>query len=287
MIKLSRISKVLLISLLITTTVGVSAYSISNKKSIAENEKTKVLSENKESSEKDNINIPLTDKKNNEEKKDNLVTVSEEKKDNENQALKATDNKKNNSALVDNNKVEKEVKKEAKKEVKKNKVEDKKLPKDEKKPVDVNNTELSKEEILKKARTALDLWYSSIENFENIEYETIQEKICYTSPRFTSKDQIVDVFKGTFTESEAKKIADDVSLTEDGKLYIIVGQIGDVITYRQPITEFKAIQEGDKIKVSLTEKRGTVHGPELRKQELKLIRENGKWVFTKCWFLFK
>lgn len=287
MIRISKISKVLLISLLITTTVGASAYSISNKKSIAENEKTKVLSEIKESSEKDNINIPLTDKKNNEEKKENLVTVSEEKKDNENQALKATDNTKNNSAVVDNNKVEKEVKKEAKKEVKKNKVEDKKLPKDEKKPVDVNNTELSKEEILKKARTALDLWYSSIENFENIEYETIQEKICYTSPRFTSKDQIVDVFKGTFTESEAKKIADDVSLTEDGKLYIIVGQIGDVITYRQPITEFKAIQEGDKIKVSLTEKRGTVHGPELRKQELKLIRENGKWVFTKCWFLFK
>lgn len=282
MIRMSKVSKVLLISLLITTTIGATAYSMASKKPSIKKNEVKVTSKIKENCDKNERVVSIDNNKKDEDTKVKSSALKESKKDMGNKSVKGADAKKSKDIVVDKENIQKRNKKETKKVTK----EEKKIVLEKEKIVDKNNTELSKEEIIKKARTALDLWYSNIENFENAEYETIKGQICYTSPKFTSKDQIADVFKVIFTKSEANKIADRVCLVENGKLYIIVGQIGDVITYTEPIIEFKAVQQGNEIKVNLTEKRGSAPNFQLRKQELKFIRENGKWVFSKCWFLF-
>ncbi|MFX0548576.1 hypothetical protein ACOAKC_04505 [Hathewaya histolytica] len=293
---MKKISNIVLISIFIFMVIGVVVYGILNKNislvkntSITDKNNVENRNNNKKIDEnnlqdKNKTKIPSQVDHKNDAPKEKDINKDDLKKNNNESSSKKAQKKKyikeKNDSLNFERKYNKS-KEDAKKEIKdqeKDKKDKNNINQDTK--INENNSILSKSDILRKYNDVIDYWYSSVENLEGAKIKDIRDILCYESLKFKEKDDIRRAFKKYFVDSEAKRISDTIAIEENKKLYIVVGNAGDIIRlHEDSVSEFKAIQQGNEIKVSLVCKK------RISNISFTLKLHNGNWLFTKCWLL--
>ncbi|CAM2738331.1 hypothetical protein HAHI6034_03480 [Hathewaya histolytica] len=296
---MKKISKIVLISIFIFMVIGAVVYGILNKNillvkntSIIDKNNVEDLNNNKKIDkknlqDKNKTKIPPQGDHKNDAPKEKDINKDDLKKNNNESLPKKSQNKKyikeNSDSLNSErkyNKSKEDIKKGTEDQVKDKKDKNNKNNINQDPKSNENNSTLSKSDILRKYNDVIDFWYSYVENFEGVKIKDIRNILCYETPKFKEKDEIRQAFKKYFIDSEAKRISDTIAIEENKKLYIVVGNAGNIIRlYEDSVSEFKAIQQRNEIKVSLFCKK------KISNISFTLRLHNGNWVFTKCWLL--
>ncbi|MFX0550106.1 DL-endopeptidase inhibitor IseA family protein [Hathewaya histolytica] len=287
-----KLSKSLLISLLVTTTLGSNFYGLINleaskqkNQNVTKIEKVQSSKETKKISQNENLNtkeIKTKDDYNIDSKKSEKPQNLNMEKDkpsiaSKNKAKTTKIKKETNSKTVKNSNSikQRETKNDADKKIKLKNEEIHKTP-------EINTTSLSDKEILDRYSNMLNGWYSSFEEVKIKDEISIDGKMHYISDKYKNKEDIVNVLKNYFTEDASRKIANKISTNYNGKFYMGYGQIGDIPNYEYKACEFKATQTGSKITLTITDKRDS---KKVMKTKLTLVKENGKWLFENFPFI--
>lgn len=290
-----KVSKLLLISLLVTTTLGSNFYGLTkledskqknqNVTKVQSSKETKKISQNenlktKEIKTKDDYNIDSkkSEKPQNLNMEKDKPSIASKNKTKTTKITKETNsnNIKNSNPVKNEISIKQpEVKIDAEKKTKLKNEEIHKKP-------EINTSTLSNKEILDKYSNMLNGWYSNFEKVKVKDYISINGKTHYISDRYKNREDVVNVLKNYFTEDTSRKMANKMSTNYNGKFYMAYGQIGNVPNYKDNACEFKATQIGNKITLTITDKRDLKN---VRTTELTLVKESGKWLFENFPFI--